>query len=167
MLAGVGKPYDDFFRNHRDGRPVHLNRDVYFPFFNRVADAVHAVRDDWLIFAERGIEVRPFDDTMLISYALDAAATTDGHGMDWLSEHWLGHDTIHFADVAGSGKNFIGFARVAIDKATEYAAEDVDVTLRLWQALKSRLPAERGEVDRLGIIDKERRMRIADIENGG
>jgi DNA polymerase-1 len=62
--------------------------------------------------------------------------------MDWLAERWLAHQTIHFADVAGSGKNFIGFARVAIDKATEYAAEDVDVTLRLWRALKSRLPAE-------------------------
>ena len=102
----------------------------------------HNVKFDWLIFAERGIEVKPFDDTMLISYALDAAATTDGHGMDWLSEHWLGHETIRFADVAGSGKSFIGFTRVAIERATEYAAEDVDVTLRLWRALKSRLPAE-------------------------
>jgi DNA polymerase I len=103
----------------------------------------HNVKFDWLVFAERGIELRPFDDTMLISYALDAAATTDGHGMDWLSERFLGHETIRFADVAGSGKNFVGFARVAIDKATQYAAEDVDVTFRLWRALKSRLLSER------------------------
>jgi DNA polymerase I len=102
----------------------------------------HNAKFDWLIFAERGIETKPIDDTMLISYALDAAATTDGHGMDWLSERWLGHRTIPFGEVAGTGKSFIGFARVAIDKATEYAAEDVDVTFRLWRALKSRLAAE-------------------------
>jgi len=100
------------------------------------------VKFDLLMFAERGIEVKPLDDTMLISYALDAAATNDGHGMDGLSERWLGHETIRFADVAGSGKNFIGFGRVAIDKASEYAAEDVDVTFRLWRALKPRLAAE-------------------------
>ena len=67
----------------------------------------------------------------------------DGHGMDELAERWLGHKTIQFGEVAGSGKTFIGFARVPIDKATEYAAEDADVTLRLWRALKPRLPAER------------------------
>ncbi len=102
----------------------------------------HNVKFDWVIFAERGVEIKSIDDTMLISYALDAAATTDGHGMDWLAERFLGHQTIKFAEVAGSGKNFIGFARAPIDKACEYAAEDVDVTLRLWRALKSRLPAE-------------------------
>ncbi|HXW18886.1 MAG TPA: DNA polymerase I [Roseiarcus sp.] len=96
-----------------------------------------------LICAERGIQLKPVDDTMLISYSLDAAATADGHGVDELAERWLGHETIRFADVAGSGKSFIGFGRVAIDKATEYAGEDVDVTFRLWRALKARLPAER------------------------
>jgi len=102
----------------------------------------HNVKFDWVMLAERGVEVAPIDDTMLMSYALDAAATTDGHGMDWLAERFLGHQTIKFSDVAGSGKTFIGFARVPIDKACEYAAEDVDVTLRLWRALKSRLAAE-------------------------
>ena len=100
------------------------------------------IKFDWLMLAQRGIEAAPIDDTMLISYALDAGATNDGHGMDGLAERWLGHKTIHFADVAGSGKNFIGFARVAIDKATEYAAEDADVTLRLWRLLKPRLASE-------------------------
>ena len=100
------------------------------------------VKFDWHVLAQRGVETAPIDDTMLISYALDAGATNDGHGMDPLAERWLAHKTIHFADVAGSGKNFIGFARVAIDKATEYAAEDVDVTLRLWRALKPRLAGE-------------------------
>ena len=96
---------------------------------------------DWLVFAQRGIEIRGYDDTMLISYVLDAGK--GGHGMDDLSEKWLDHKTIHFADVAGSGKSQVSFDCVAIDKATEYAAEDADVTLRLWNALKPRLAAER------------------------
>ena len=95
---------------------------------------------DWLIFAQRGIDIAPHDDTMLMSYVLDAGK--NGHGMDELSEKWLGHTTIHFKDVAKSGKTLITFDNVAIDKATEYAAEDADVTLRLWQALKPRLVAE-------------------------
>ena len=100
------------------------------------------VKFDMQVFAQRGVTVAPIDDTMLISYALDAAATTDGHGMDMLSERFLGHKPIAFAEVAGSGRNFVGFARVPIDRAAEYAAEDADVTLRLWRALKPRLAAE-------------------------
>ena len=96
---------------------------------------------DWLVFAQRGIEMESCDDTMLISYVLDAGK--GGHGMDELAKRWLNHDTIHFKDVAGSGKNQVSFDCVAIDKATEYAAEDADVTLRLWYALKARLAAER------------------------
>jgi DNA polymerase-1 len=98
---------------------------------------------DWHMFAERGIEPAPLDDTMLISYVLDSGTGNEGHGMDWLSERWLGHKTIPFAEVAGSGRNFIGFARVPLDKATQYAAEDADVTLRLWRVLKPRLVAEK------------------------
>jgi DNA polymerase-1 len=100
------------------------------------------VKFDWHVFARRGVEVAPYDDTMLISYALDSGATNEGHGMDALSARWLDHKTIAFSEVAGSGRTFIGFARVAIDKATAYAAEDADVTLRLWRALKPRLAAE-------------------------
>ncbi|MGA2041829.1 MAG: DNA polymerase I [Roseiarcus sp.] len=100
------------------------------------------VKFDWHILAQRGIETAPIDDTMLLSYALDAGATSEGHGMDALAQRWLGHETIQFGTVAGSGKSFIGFARVPIKDATEYAAEDADVTLRLWRALKPRLAAE-------------------------
>ncbi len=95
---------------------------------------------DWLVFAQRGIEVRGYDDTMLISYVLDAGK--GGHGMDDLAKRWLDHDTIHFQHVAGTGKSQVSFDCVTIEKATEYAAEDADVTLRLWDALKPRLPAE-------------------------
>jgi len=75
-----------------------------------------------------------------LSYVLDAGRGS--HGMDELSKRHLGHETIPFSEVAGSGKNFIGFARVPLDKATAYAAEDADVTLRLWQVLKPRIVAE-------------------------
>ena len=95
---------------------------------------------DWLIFRQAGIEVSPIDDTMLMSYVLDAGV--NGHGMDELSEKYIGHKPISFKEVAGSGKSFIGFARVPIDRATQYAAEDADVTLRLWRVLKPRLVGE-------------------------
>ena len=95
---------------------------------------------DWLVLSRYGIEVAPFDDTMLIAYALDAGRSS--HGMDRLSEIFLGHTPIPFKDVAGTGKAKITFDKVPIDKATDYAAEDADVTFRLWRALKPRLPAE-------------------------
>lgn len=95
---------------------------------------------DMLVMAQHNIEIKSFDDTMLLSYVLDAGQ--GGHGMDALSERWLGHKTIGYKDVTGSGKSAIPFAQVAIDKATAYAAEDAEVTLRLWHALKVRLVAE-------------------------
>ncbi|MCE1236130.1 MAG: DNA polymerase I [Hyphomicrobiales bacterium] len=98
------------------------------------------IKYDALVVANYGLEIRNFDDTMLISYALDAGR--GGHGMDELSERWLGHKPIPFKEVAGSGKSAVTFDRVPIDKATAYAAEDADVTLRLWRLLKPRLAAE-------------------------
>ena len=95
---------------------------------------------DWQIFARRGIEIHPYDDTMLMSYVLDAGR--GNHGMDDLAEKWLGHQTIHFEHVAGTGKSKVTFDCVSIEKASEYAAEDADVTLRLWKALKARMAAE-------------------------
>jgi len=96
---------------------------------------------DWLVMIRYGIDIGPYDDTMLLSYALDAGR--GGNGMDELSERWLGHKPIPFKEICGSGKSMITFDKVEIGKATEYAAEDADVTLRLWQVLKPRLAAER------------------------
>ncbi|MBB2959658.1 DNA polymerase-1 [Methylobacterium sp. R2-1] len=95
---------------------------------------------DLSVLHRYGIDVTPFDDTMLISYVLDAGK--GGHGMDELARRHLGHQPITFADVAGTGRNKVTFDRVAIDKATAYAAEDADVTLRLWRMMKPRLAAE-------------------------
>ncbi|WP_311275944.1 DNA polymerase I [Methylobacterium sp. WCS2018Hpa-22] len=101
------------------------------------------IKYDWLVFRRQSvaIEIAPFDDTMLISYVLDAGK--GGHGMDELARRHLGHQPITFSDVAGTGKAKVTFDRVPLDKATAYAAEDADVTLRLWRMMKPRLVAER------------------------
>jgi DNA polymerase-1 len=105
----------------------------------------HNLKYDALVMATHGVAIAPFDDTMLMSYALDGGR--GGHGMDDLAERHLGHLCISFGDVIahapGSKKSEKTFAGVPIDKATEYAAEDADVTLRLWMVLKPRLAAER------------------------
>ncbi|MGX1744141.1 DNA polymerase I [Bosea sp. NPDC055353] len=96
---------------------------------------------DLLVLERHGLSVSPVEDTMLISYALDAGSNS--HGMDRLSELHLGHETIPYAQVAGTGKAQVTFDKVPLDRATDYAAEDADVTLRLWLALKPRLAAEK------------------------
>jgi DNA polymerase-1 len=98
------------------------------------------IKYDLCVFARRGIDVAPIDDTMLISYVLEGGA--HGHGMDELSELHLGHTPIPFSAVAGTGKAQITFDKVPLDKALAYAAEDADVTLRLHHVLKPRLMAE-------------------------
>jgi DNA polymerase-1 len=96
---------------------------------------------DWQVLSRHGIEIASYDDTMLMSYVLDAGRRA--HGMDTMAEDWLGHHTIRYGEVAGTGKAKQSFENAPIAKATEYAAEDADVTLRLWQVLKARLVAER------------------------
>ena len=92
---------------------------------------------DWKIFARLGVRSTPFDDTMLMSYAMHAGL--HNHGMDELSDRYLGHSPIPIKSLLGSGKSQITFDKVAIDEAVKYAAEDADVTLRLWQIFKPRL----------------------------
>jgi DNA polymerase-1 len=95
---------------------------------------------DWQIFALRGAELHPYDDTMLMSYVLDAGRSD--HGLDPLSKRYFDHATIDYNEVTKVGKSRITFEAVDIAKAAEYAAEDADVTLRLWHVLKPRLAAE-------------------------
>jgi len=97
------------------------------------------IKYDLSIMARHSIAVAPIDDTMLISYVADSAL--HGHGMDELAEIHLGHATIKFADVAGSGKAQTTFDHVPLKKALDYAAEDADITLQLHRALKPRLAA--------------------------
>lgn len=92
---------------------------------------------DVKILARYGIAVAPIDDTMLMSYALNAGL--HGHGMDALSERYLGHTPIPIKELIGSGKSQITFDRVPLEQAAPYAAEDADVTWRLWQTFKPQL----------------------------
>jgi DNA polymerase-1 len=89
------------------------------------------------VLARYGIDVAPIDDTMLMSYAMNAGL--HGHGMDALAERYLGHHPIPIKELIGSGKSQITFDRVEIEKAAPYAAEDADVTLRLWHLFKPQL----------------------------
>jgi DNA polymerase-1 len=92
---------------------------------------------DAKIFALQGINIAPIDDTMLLSYAMHAGL--HNHGMDTLSERYLGHTPIPIKPLLGTGKSAITFDRVPIDDAVKYAAEDADITLRLWELLKPQL----------------------------
>ncbi len=92
---------------------------------------------DCKVFANYNIAVAPIDDTMLLSYALHAGE--HNHGMDALSERYLSHQPVPIKSLIGSGKSMITFDKVPIEDALPYAAEDADITLRLWQLFKPKL----------------------------
>ncbi|MCX7565727.1 DNA polymerase I [Sulfitobacter sp. F26169L] len=92
---------------------------------------------DAKIFAQLDIAVTPFDDTMLMSYAMHAGI--HGHGMDTLSERYLNHTPIPIKPLLGTGKSAITFDKVPLEDAVKYASEDADITLRLWQHFKPAL----------------------------
>jgi len=93
------------------------------------------------VFQRHDIHVAPYDDTMLISYAL--AAGLHNHGMDFLAEKHFGHKPISFKELTGTGKKQKTFDQISLEEATPYAAEDADVTLRLWKFLKPKLAGEK------------------------
>jgi DNA polymerase-1 len=133
----------------------------------RVLKVLHNAKYDLEVLIREengGIAVAPVDDSMMISYAMDAGR--HGHGMDELSLLHLGHTPIGFDSVTGTGKARISFAQVPLDKATAYAAEDADVTLRLWSLLKPKLR----EAKALALYEQvERRMVgvLRDMERAG
>ena len=101
------------------------------------------IKYDFIIFKNNGIELNPVDDTMLLSYTLDAG--NNRHNMDILSELHLGHKTISYKDLVGTGKKQLNFSEVDLKAATEYAAEDADITLRLYEILSERVSEEKLE----------------------
>jgi DNA polymerase-1 len=141
------------------------------------------IKYDINILARNGIALAPVDDTMIVSFAMDAGRSIEGigggHGMDELSRRHLGHITLTFKDICGTGKKQIPFGEVPLDRATEYAAEDADVTWRLHKILKPRLAIEHGTriyervdrplipvvaaMERLGIkVDRQRLARLSE-----
>lgn len=136
----------------------------------------HNIKYDLGVLMRYGLEMSPVDDTMLISYVLNGAS--HGHGMDELAQRYLDYATIPFEAVCGKGAGQICFDEVTIEKATHYAAEDAEVTLRLWRLLKPRLLEERmltvyetlerpivpviAEMERRGIkVDAQRLRRLS------
>ena len=105
-----------------------------------VMKVAHNMKYDWQIFAKHGIHVHPCDDTLLISYVLDGSSHK--HSMDALSDNYLEHQPIKYEEVAGKGKSQVTFDKVDIEKALDYAAEDAEITFRLYKLLKPRLIQE-------------------------
>jgi len=103
----------------------------------------HNVKYDLGILARYGLELKSYDDALLLSYALDGPQFNT---MGELAQHWLGHAGIPIKDLIGTGKNQKTFAEVPIPDATRYAAEDADITMRLWHVLKPRLVPENSSV---------------------
>ena len=99
------------------------------------------IKFDFIVFFKHGITLSAMEDTMLMSYVLDAGKNR--HNMDTLSELHLGHKTISFKEMVGTGKKEINFSEVEVDKAKDYAAEDADITFRLYKKFLKNLKSEK------------------------
>jgi DNA polymerase-1 len=124
----------------------------------------HNVKHDLILLRRNGIDVAPYDCTMLLSYDLDAGK--HGHNLDDLASRHLGHAAIALKAVCGTGKAQIPFDKVGIDKATGYAAEEADIALRLWRKLKPRLSRE-GATRVYELVDRPLVTAVAEMERAG
>lgn len=124
----------------------------------------HNLKYDLIVLARRGIAVAPYDDTIVMSFDLDAGL--HGHGMDELAATHLSHSCIAFKEVVGTGKGQLGFHQVDLRAATRYAAEDADVTLRLYRRFKPRLAYE-GATRVYEMVDRPLVAVIAGMERAG
>jgi DNA polymerase-1 len=97
----------------------------------------HNLKYDWQVLAQHGLRINPVEDTLLLSFVLDAGK--HGHGLDELALLHLQHKMISFNDVTKKGNERISFMQVPLNEACDYAAEDADFTLRLWHVLKPRV----------------------------
>ena len=168
----VGEGGDDMFAE----KPKQIAMDAALEALKPLleSDAVlkigQNVKYDVNVLARNGIALGPIDDTMIISFALDAGRSQDGigggHGMDELSARHLGHTCLTFKEICGTGKKAIPFGHVPLDKATEYAAEDADVTWRLHAHLKPRLALE-GGTKIYERVDRPLIPVVADMERHG
>ncbi len=151
-------------------KPVQLDRELVIAKLKPLLEdpAVlkigHNIKYDLIILSRVGIDVAPYDDTIVMSFDLDAGL--HGHGMDELAATHLSHTCIAYKDVVGTGKKQLGFQEVDLKTATRYAAEDADVTLRLWRRLKPRLPFE-GVTRVYEMVDRPLARVIADMELAG
>jgi DNA polymerase-1 len=126
----------------------------------------HNFKYDWLVMARSGIEVGPVDDTLVLSFDLDAGRSIGGHGLDELAKSNFEHECISFKSLCGTGQKQISFDQVPLGPATEYAAEDADIALRLWLRLKPRLAAE-GSSRVYEMVDRPLVSTVARMEQRG
>ncbi|QIK78630.1 DNA polymerase I [Sphingomonas piscis] len=140
----VGHSGGDLLSEAPSQLPAQLVLDKLRPLLENeaVLKIGHNLKYDWVMFDKVGICVAPFDDTMLMSFDLDAGRSLAGHGLDELAKQHFDHECLAFKTICGTGAKQITFDKVPLDKATEYAAEDADITLRLWKRLKPRIAAE-------------------------
>ena len=151
-------------------KPVQLDRALVLaklkPLFEdpTVLKIGHNLKYDLIVLRRAGVDVAPYDDTIVMSFDLEAGL--HGHGMDELAATHLSHSCIAYKDVVGTGKNQLGFHEVDLKAATRYAAEDADVTLRLWRRFKPRLAYE--SVTRVyELVDRPLVSVIAGMEQDG
>jgi len=135
---------DDMFAERPDQLPSDLVLARLKPLLEdpAVLKIGHNMKFDWVLLDRRGICMRPYDDSLVMSFNLDAGGLAS-HAMDDLARKHLDHQCLTYKEVCGSGQKQIKFNEVPLSRATEYAAEDADVTLRLWKRFKARLPMER------------------------
>ena len=129
-----------------------------------VLKVAHNLKYDWVMLVRAGIDVAPYDDTLVMSFDLDAGRSN--HGLDELADIHFDHECISFKSVCGTGAKQISFDKVPLDVATEYAAEDADICLRLWQRLKPRLAAE-GSTRVYELVDRPLVTTVGRMERRG
>ncbi len=141
----LGHGGSDMFAEKPQQIPLGRALELLKPLFedDAVLKIGQNLKYDINVLAQHDIAVTPIDDTMVMSFALDAGrGVGGGHGMDALAKLHLDHECISYKSLTGTGKKAISFAEVPLEDATKYAAEDADVTLRLWHVLKPRLSHE-------------------------
>ena len=126
----------------------------------------HNIKYDLNVLIRHGLRVAPIDDTLVMSFDLDAGQSLAGHGMDEVAHAVLEHTCISFKDVTGTGKKAISFAQVPLDAATRYGGEDADVTWRLWTRFKPRL-AQEGATRVYELVDRPLIPVVAGMERAG
>jgi DNA polymerase I len=158
---------DDMFAERPEQLPADLVLAKLKPLLEdpAILKIGHNLKFDWVVLNRRGIAIAPYDDTLVMSFNLDAGGL-NSHGLDDLAKKHLDHECIAFKDVCGTGQKQISFDKVQLDKATEYAAEDADVAFRLWLRFRARLPFEKA-TRVYEMVDRPMVAVIGRMEQGG
>jgi DNA polymerase-1 len=158
---------DDMFAERPDQLPAALVLERLKPLLEdpAILKIGHNLKFDWVVFNRRGICVGPYDDTLVMSFNLDAGGL-NSHSLDDLARKHLDHECIAFKDLCGTGQKQISFDKVQVDKATEYAAEDADVALRLWTRFRTRMPFEKA-TRVYEMVDRPMVAVVGAMEQGG